>query len=74
MSLYSQQLYRVELNNVCGGIVVTGNVVTEAAPVFEKFIGAKYPRFKEWVERKGGTVRKGRITGAQNEQKWIPEF
>jgi hypothetical protein len=53
---YSESTYRVTLGSICAGVVVTGNVITNAAPVFQKFIGARLDRFKVWVERKGGMV------------------
>lgn len=58
MSDYDQCTYRVDLAGYHGLVVVTGGVITDAKPPFERFIGARIKRFKSWVERKGGTCEK----------------
>jgi hypothetical protein len=52
-----EQLCYVKLNNICAGVVVVNGAITEAAPIFQKFVGASLVTFKNWVERKGGTVQ-----------------
>ena len=50
-------LYQVDLDHAVAGIVVEGEVIVDAAPILKWAIGARLPRFKKWVERKGGILR-----------------
>jgi hypothetical protein len=55
-SPYSQATYLVEIGNIAGRVTVTGKVITDTDPAFSKFMGAQLPKFKRWIERKGGSV------------------
>lgn len=52
----SVMLFQIKLNNVTAGVEVTDGIITDAAPIFKKFIGARFIKFKAWVERQGGYV------------------
>jgi hypothetical protein len=49
-------LYRIELNNITAGVVTNADLITEAAPVFKRFLGSPFHKFKKWVINKGGQI------------------
>jgi hypothetical protein len=50
------ETYVVALNNIVAGVVVTDGIITETAPVFQKFSGANLSKFTAWVKSKGGHI------------------
>jgi hypothetical protein len=51
-------LYRVELKNICAGVVTEQDIIVESAPVFSRFLGSPLRKFKQWVIGKGGQITK----------------
>lgn len=52
-------LYQVKLKSVCAGVEASPDgIIVEAAPVFQKFVGAKFLHFAAWVRKNGGKVSK----------------
>jgi hypothetical protein len=51
-------VYQIQLKNITAAVVTNADLITEAAPVFHKFIGAPFHKFKAWVISKGGSISK----------------
>jgi hypothetical protein len=51
------KLYQVHLNQITAGVEVTDGIVTEAAPVLRKFVGARLAKLRTWLMAKGGSIR-----------------
>ena len=51
------ELYQVELPYATFGIVVTDNIVVEAAPIGKWMIGKLLPKISNWVVSKRGNMR-----------------
>lgn len=52
-----EKLYHTLLDGQRGSVIVTGGVITGSA-TWRKFVGAKLDLFRQWLESKGGEVRR----------------
>jgi hypothetical protein len=54
----SQQTYHIELPNIKGTVEVCAGVITSASPALCRYLGARFDKFRVWVERQGGIVKR----------------
>jgi hypothetical protein len=51
--------YSVQLHNITAAVIVSPDgVVVDCAPVFRRFMGASFGKFRTWVEQRRGKIHR----------------
>lgn len=51
-------LWRIKLPYAVGGVITNSGTVVKAPPLFKWMVGKQIEEVTEWVEKKGGTIKR----------------
>ena len=65
----TEELYYVELDYACYGLIVTSGQVTKAPPIARWMIGKTLPEVSRWINWKAGKI--SQIKKVDSPPRWI---